>query len=173
SSPAPVEELLRFVAKAARAQQLYMANNPIYRGAIEALRGAFTPIWAEGDDLSLTITENEIRWYDVVVGGESGGAKSPDNLAWLFYKDGVREITLSKGVEGDEIVKLLQIIQRARKGSADEDDLVTMLWEADFGFLKYRYVDVLQDGGGDELADGSETPAAPSPSDIQRATKEA
>ena len=57
---------------------------------------------------------------------------------WLFYKDGVRELTLVEGFEETEVVKLLEIIQRARKATADDDDLVTMLWEADFAFLKYR-----------------------------------
>ncbi len=168
-SPTPVEELLKLLAKAARAQQLYLPNNPIYRGAIDALRAGFKPVWAETDDLQLTILENEIKFYEVTVAGDSTAAKSTDNLAWLFFKDGVRELTLQKGFEQLEVVALLQIIQRARKGSADEDDLVTMLWEADFSYLKYKYVDLLMDGGG-ELADGTQVQAQPSPAEIQKAT---
>ena len=35
-----------------------------------------------------------------------------------------------------------------------------MLWEADFTFLKYRYIDLLQEGiGGGEPADGSDVDA--------------
>lgn len=172
-SPTHVEELLRLIVKAARAQQLYLPNNPIYRGAIDALRAAFVPVWRETDALSLTIAEGEILWYNRHVLGETGGGKSPDNLAWLFYKDGVRELSLARGLEESEIVTLLQLIQRARKGSTDEDDLVTMLWEADFAFLKYSYVDVLQDGSGGELADGGEPQPPASPSDVQRGTKAA
>lgn len=172
-SPTPVEELLKLVAKAARAQQLYLPNNPIYRGAIDALRNGFTPVWAETDELQLTILENEIKFFDATVAGDSTAAKSTDNLAWLFFKDGVREMTLQKGFEQTEVVALLQIIQRARKGSADEDDLVTMLWEADFSHFKYKYVDLLQDGGGSELADGGEVKPQASPSEVQQATKEA
>jgi FOG: HEAT repeat len=175
-SPARVEELLRLVSKAARAHQLYLPNNPIYRNAIEALRAGFAPLWAEIDELPLTITEHEIRWFDAPVAGgnndATGGGKSPDNLAWLFYKDGVRELNLLKGFEQEEVAKLLQLIQRARKGSADEDDLVTMLWEADFTFLQYKFIDLLQDGSGGELADGGgATPS--SAADIQRGAKEA
>src|SRR5581483_6250908 len=83
------------------------------------------------------------------------------------------ELTFMKGFEESEAVKFLQIIQRARKGGADEDDLVTMLWEADFTCLKYKYVDLLQEGGGSELADGTEVAAPPESGEIQRATREA
>lgn len=154
-SAAPVEELLRLISKAARAHQLYLPNNPIYRRAIENLRAGFPPIWAEVDELTLTITESEIRWFDTPVAGEAGN-KSADNLAWLFYKDGVRELTFIKGFEEAEVIKFLALIQRARKGSPDEDDLVTMLWESDLSFVRYGYVDLLQEGGVGELADGGE-----------------
>jgi HEAT repeat protein len=163
-SAAPVEELLRLIVKASRAAQLYLPNNPIYQGAINALRAGFAGIWSETDELWLVVTESEIKFYDAVVSETSvTAAKSADNLAWLFYKDGVRELKMAKGFEEEEVLKLLTIIQRAKKGSADEDDLVTMLWEADFAFLKYKYVDLLAEGGGaSDVADGTEAqPADP------------
>jgi len=173
-SGAPVAELLKLIIKASRAAQLYLPNNPIYQGAITALRAGFTPIWAETDELPLVVTESEIRWYDTVVSEAQGAAiKSADNLAWLFYKDGVRELKMAKGFEDEEILKLLTIIQRARKGSADEDDLVTMLWEADFTYLKYKYVDLLAEGGGtSDLADGTDAQSA-DPGAVRAGTQEA
>jgi len=170
-SAAPVEELLRLISKAARAHQLYLPNNPIYRRAIDNLRAGFSPVWAECDDLRLTISESEIRWFDTPVAGEAGN-KSADNLAWLFYKDGVRELTFTKGFEIEEVVKFLTLIQRARKGSPDEDDFVTMLWEADFAFVHYAYVDLLQEGGVGELADGGELTSVGA-GEVQRNTHEA
>ena len=151
-SSTPVEELLRLVAKAARAHQLYLPNNPIYRGAIDSLRAGFVALWKETDEVTLVIAETEVQWFGVPVTKDT--SKSTDNLAWLFYKDGVRELTIAPGFEENEVVAFLEMIQRARKANADEDDLVTMLWEADFTFLKYRYVDVLSDGSGDALSDG-------------------
>jgi hypothetical protein len=170
-SAAPVEELLRLISKAARAHQLYLPNNPIYRRAIENLRAGFPPIWAEVDELTLTITESEIRWFDTHVAGEAGN-KSSDNLAWLFYKDGVRELTFIKGFEEAEFIKFLALIQRARKGSPDEDDLVTMLWESDLSFVRYGYVDLLQEGGVGELADGGDMQPVGA-GEVQRNAREA
>jgi hypothetical protein len=155
--PTLVEELLRLVAKTARAHQLYLPNNPIYRGAIDSFRGGFAAIWKETNEITLTIAEGEFQWCDVAVWRDAAGtAKTTDSLPWLFYKDGLRELTFAKGFEEQEALTFLEMIQRARKATADEDDLVTMLWEADFTFLKYAYVDLLHDGSAGALADGSD-----------------
>jgi hypothetical protein len=141
--PGPVEELLRLVVKAGRAHQLYLPNNPIYKGAIEALRGGFSAIWAHVDELTLTFTDSGITWFEHVVLSEP--SKSADSLSWLFFKDGLRELKLLKGFEEKEVIALLSILQRARKASPDEDDLLTMLWEADFVHARYRYQDLGMD----------------------------
>jgi hypothetical protein len=141
--PAPVEELLRLVVKAGRAHQLYLPNNPIYKGALDALRAGFAAIWAQTDELTLTLSETEITWYEHVVLSEP--SKGGDSLSWLFFKDGVRELEFLKGFEDKEVVALLGILQRARKASPDEDDLLTMLWEADFAYARYRYQDLAMD----------------------------
>lgn len=151
--PGPIEELLRLLVKAGRAHQLYLPNNPIYKQALDALRASFAPIWSQIDEVVLAFTETEIRWYDHPVLTEP--TKSADSLPWLFYKDGVRELTLAKGFEDREVIALLSILQRARKASPDQDDLLTMLWEADFAHARYRYQDLGMDAAP-AVADGTE-----------------
>jgi hypothetical protein len=146
-----VGELLRLFGKAARAHQLYLPNNPIYKSAHDALRGGFAPVWAELEELVLGFTENEVKWEGQTVLSESG--RGSESLPWLFYKDGVRELRLLPGIEAEELDKLLTIMQRVRKASPDEDDLLTLLWEGDFVFLRYRYVDVSLEGAP-TLAEG-------------------
>ncbi|HEV7991341.1 MAG TPA: HEAT repeat domain-containing protein [Gemmatimonadaceae bacterium] len=138
--PTLVEELLRLFGKAARAHQLYLPNNPVYKSAHDALRTGFAPVWAETDELVLSFTESEVKWEGHTVLTE--GSRGSESLPWLFYKDGVREIRLLRGFEVEELDKLLGILQRVRKASPDEDDLLTLLWEGDFVFLRYRYVDL-------------------------------
>jgi hypothetical protein len=142
--PALVEELLRLFGKAARAHQLYLPNNPIYKSAHDALRAGFAPVWEEADELALAFTEHEVRWEGVTVLSEA--SRGSDSLPWLFYKDGVRELRFLRGFETEELDKLLGIMQRVRKASPDEDDLLTLLWEGDFVFLRYRYVDLALEG---------------------------
>jgi hypothetical protein len=138
--PTLVEELLRLFGKAARAHQLYLPNNPVYKSAHDALRSGFAPLWEETDELALSFTESEVRWEGETVLTE--GSRGSESLPWLFYKDGVRELRLLRGFEAEELDKLLGILQRVRKASPEEDDLLTLLWEGDFVFLRYRYVDL-------------------------------
>src|SRR5688500_1084950 len=112
----------------------------MYQRSIELLRASFVPIWAKTDELVLTVTETEIRWCGKAVLVEP--TKSSDSLPWICYKDGVRELKLKAGFEQDELSKLLDILQRARKALPEEDDLLTLLWAQDFTNLRYRYVDL-------------------------------
>ncbi|HET9011197.1 MAG TPA: HEAT repeat domain-containing protein [Gemmatimonadaceae bacterium] len=152
-----VHELLRLFGKAARAHQLYLPNNPIYKQALDNLRAGFRPIWEVTDEVALAFTESEVRYAGEAVLEE--GTKSSDSLPWLFYKDGVRELTFVRGFDEEELAKLLDILQRVRKASPDEDDLLTLLWQGDFAYLRYRYVDMSVDpttplgDGGERLAD--------------------
>src|SRR5207237_10876061 len=90
--PAPIEELLRLLVKAVRAHQLYLPNNPVYKGSIEALRGAFAPVWRQTDEFALRFTETEARWFGRPVLTDPN--KSADSLPWKLYKSGIREIQL-------------------------------------------------------------------------------
>ena len=148
-----VEELLKLFGKAARAHQLYLPNNPVYKTAHDALRAGFLPIWEASDELVLGFTEHEVKWEGETVLEES--TRSSDSLPWIFYKDGVRELRMLRGFEREELDRLLGILQRVRKASPDEDDLLTMLWEGDFNLLRYRYVDLTVDASA-PLSDGGE-----------------
>ncbi len=164
-----IEELVRALLKSLRAHQLYLPNNPIYKGALDTVRAAFAPVWAQTEDFTFSFTETEIRWFGRPVLEEP--SKSSDSLPWLFFKDGVREITIQQGFEQDELVKLLDILQRVRKAAPDEDDLLTLLWEADFLNLKYRYVDLGLEPAPN-LEDGADEAPAVSPEDVRSAIAE-
>ena len=151
------------ITKAVRAHQLYLPNNPVYKGAIDAVRGAFAPVWQHTDELALKFSETDIKWFGRPVLSES--TKSSDSLPWTFFKDGIREIQISPGFESDELVKLFDILHRVRKAAPEEDDLLTMLWTADFANLRYRYVDLGAEAVP-ALSDGGAAPTAAEPGTI-------
>jgi hypothetical protein len=143
--PAIVEEMLRQMDRTVRAHQLYLHNNPTYLKSLEALRATFAPLWKETDSVQLLVTDTTFTWCGAVVHNQP--EKASDSLPWTLYKDGVREITLSSGFEGEELAAFLDIIPRVRKAQDHEDDLLTILWEQEFAHLAYRYVDVASEPG--------------------------
>ena len=144
-----VEDLLLAFSKALRAHQLYLPNNPVYQKAIENLRAAFAPIWAAGEELVLDVYESELRWGGQVVYSQTTRSES---IAWVMFKDGVRSVTLYRGVEDEEIIELLDVLHRARNlQSEDSDDLLTLLWEKDLQLVRYTFQDLVTDAGGPEI----------------------
>lgn len=136
---APVQDLIRALVKGLRAMQLYLPNNPMYRKAVEDLRGAFRPVWDLVSGLELDIAAEEITWDGMVVYQE---AEKAESLAWLLFKDGLRWLRLEAGVESDEVIRLMEVLRTAQHLSADaEDDLLTLLWEADLSCVSYRFVE--------------------------------
>ena len=131
--------MLRLLSRAIRAQLLYLENNPTYQKSLEILKASFAPIWAQTDELLFEISDTQILWNGHAVVTEA--EKSGDALPWILYKDGLRELKLTRGVESQEIVSLVQVISKVRKGG-NEDDLLSLLWEQEFSYVRYRYVDV-------------------------------
>ena len=140
-----VTDLLKAFVKAVRAHQLYLPNNPMHARALEAVRESFATLWVHTDEIDLHVVETRLEWEGRVVLDEEG--RTSDNIAWLLYKDGVRELKMLQGFEQEELGVFFNLLQRVRKATDDDDDLLTLMWEREFVNLQYRYVDLTQEGG--------------------------
>jgi hypothetical protein len=68
------------------------------------------------------------------------------SLAFLLYRDGVRELRFMKGLEEWEIEGLIDIIIWCEHINQMEDDVVTLMWGKDFPHIGYSATDdFLQD----------------------------
>ena len=138
-----VRSLFVTLGKAFRAHQLYDENNPVRQRFVAALKGEFEGLWKEMDRLVVSIDEDHIYL------GESQVYHSEsrnDSLAFLFFKDGVREITFLPLIESEELDSFLGVLQKARKLVPEGDDLLTVLWEEELKYFQYQYVDLLAEG---------------------------
>jgi HEAT repeat protein len=137
-----IRELLLTLGKALRASQLYDENNPVYKRFVQALAHAFSQLWESAGTLSFTVEEARI----LVEGEEvySNGNRA-ESIAFLLYKDGVRALSFEPGFER-QVPRFLDVLNRARHAREDDDDLLTLLWEADLEDFRYRYVDLLAEG---------------------------
>lgn len=142
-----VAELLGVMVKALRAFQMYLPNNPVYQRAIKNVQAACPPIWSSAEELVLKVTETEFIWEEQVVYRQ---ANKSESLSWSLFKDGMRALTIRRGAEEIDLPRLLTIVNQARFLPADAgDDLPTLLWEHEFEYIEFRFVDFFSgDGAG-------------------------
>jgi HEAT repeats len=142
-----VAELIQAMAKALRAFQMYLPNNPIYQRAIQNVRAGLKPVWAATDELVLKVAETELIWEEQVVYRQ---INKNESIAWTLYKDGMRELTIYRGAEDEELPRFLESVNKARFLATDAgDDLLTLLWALEFENIKYHFVDFFAEGGGE------------------------
>jgi hypothetical protein len=151
-----IAELISSMAKALRAFQMYLPNNPIYQRAIQNVQSACTPIWSGTDEIVLQISETDLIWEEQVVYRQANKAES---MTWSLFKDGMRALTLRRGAEEKELPLLLTTINQARFLPPDAgDDLPTLLWAYEFELIEFRFIDFFASEGGGALPQVSGTP---------------
>ena len=162
--PTLVEEALRAISAALRSYRLYAGQGPTLERFVDTARAKILPLWEVLPQVKLEIDEQSMRWEGTRVypAGDSGS-----ELAFLFYKDGIREITLLPGFE-EEVGTLLRVLGRAPQVKQEEDDLLTLLWQEDFHSFQYRNVEAGLDAAG-EYAEGEAEPAKPVSAEAVRA----
>ncbi len=144
-----ITELMNSLVKALRAYHMYLPNNPIHQRATDNLRAAFAPVWDLTEELSLTVAETDFIWEDQVVYHQPTKSES---VAWGLFKDGMRSLTIRRGAETEELPKFLELINQARFLTADAgDDLLTLLWEQEYQFIQYKFIEFFGEGSGASL----------------------
>lgn len=141
-TPAEVAEFFNSLDKAVRARRLYANNNPAYIAFLATLKTTCRKLWDGAFSLSVVVDESGFRWENRTFASGEGR----ENLAFQFYKDGIRLLTFTPGFE-DEVERFLDVLGRARQiDQSSADDMVTLLWEQEFSSLQYSYVDALAEG---------------------------
>lgn len=141
TSSTPIAEASRALAKAFRAWQLYLPNNPTRERAIAVAAEAFARCWKD-EPTPIRLQVREAAFVDDGTVVLSEADRPTEGIPWLLYRDGIREVTIQPGFDEAEISLLLSLLQRARHAAPDDDDLVTILWLADLESLSYRYVEI-------------------------------
>ncbi len=137
--------LIQTFLQTLKAFRLYEANHPILSKFLEKLRKDFDQYFDEFDSFSLQIGEHRLYYRGNVV-YENQDVK--ESLAFVFFKDGIRELQFSKGLEFKEMIDFLHIVRKSDFLNRMEDDLVTLLWEKDFSHVTFITVDEFLEGSG-------------------------
>jgi HEAT repeat protein len=129
-----VKDVIQSVLKAKKILRMYPRNNPIYSNTLEDCSDKFREFFFFRDNLELKIRQNEILFEAEPV---YANTEKEDNLALFFFKDGLRELSFTKGLGLEEMEDFLKIVSLDFDRDALDDDIVTLFWEKDFQNIKY------------------------------------
>ena len=124
--------------KAIKAFRFYPPDNPTLKGFRDQLPKKFQFFLDKYHSFVLQISEYALSFKGKVLYENRDVKKS---LAFLLYKDGLRELRFMKGLEEWEILGLIDIIIQSDSINQLEDDLVTLMWEKDFIHIGYLATD--------------------------------
>jgi hypothetical protein len=139
---AEVQEVVRGFSRALRTHLLYEGHSPALDKFVESLRERMAALWDRLPYLNVQVEEGEILWEGTAV----YTPEERDNLAFLLYKDGVRELSFIPGFEEKDLDGFLGILARIHRLKLDEEDLLTLLWDHDWSHFRYRYVEPVSEG---------------------------
>jgi HEAT repeat protein len=157
-----IEEFISALLKDYRARQAYSRGNQLIDRFHEGVLDQLHATWQLVPHLTLTIDEGRFLWNDLPVYDQPIGH---DNLAFMFFRDGLRTLAFLPGCELGELREFVEIIASQRRGQAD---LLASLWHRDFTCIRMDYVDVGEDenlnvpsgnrnaGAGETIPDMSE-----------------
>ncbi len=128
------KEVVMVLVKTVKATKLYLPNNPIYQKFRDELREKFERYFQDEDMLSFIVKRFELSFLDQQV---YYNPDKEDNIALMFFKDGVREFCFHKDITPEEINSFIDILKFDIKERELDDDLVTLLWEKDFRSVTY------------------------------------
>ena len=135
-------DLMRSFVKSIKAFRFYPPDNPILKGFKELVPKKFNFFLNKYNSLIFQIGEYDLSFKGKVL-YENRDVKT--SLAFLFFKDGLRELRFMKGLEEWEAQGLIDIIAQSDHINQLEDDFVTLLWERDFVHIGYLATDEFLD----------------------------
>lgn len=151
-----VREFCTTWARAVKTICLYPSTNPLpdeFRGKFF---DALSLLLEDHGQIILQISDGTFTTSGQIV---YEGPVGDENLAYLFFKDGIREIGFEIGVSRLESDRFLQIGSEALAAIGAKVDLANRLWEASFPHIKHFTVDRVIEGAYIEAADDEELAA--------------
>jgi HEAT repeat protein len=131
-------DLTSGLVKTIKAFRFYPPDNPTLTGFRDQLLKKFQFFLNKYPSFIIQVGEYDLSYKGKIL-YENRDVKV--SLAYHLYKDGLRELRFTKGLEEWEVKSLVDIIRRGDNINQLEDDVVTLMWERDFTHISYLATD--------------------------------
>ena len=131
-------DLMSAFVKAVKAFRFFPADNSTLKGFKDQLLRRFQFFLNKYQSFTIQVGKYHLTFKGRTI-YENEDVKT--SLAFLFYKDGLREIRFIKGLEEREVQGIIDLIKQSDDINHLEDDIVTLMWEKDFEHISHLATD--------------------------------
>jgi len=124
--------------KAIKAFRFYPSDNPTLKGFLDQLLNKFKFFLNKYQSFVMKVGEYHLSFKGKIL-YENRDVKT--SIAFLVYKDGLREIRFMKGLEEWEVQGIIDVFKQSESINQLEDDIVTLMWEKDFVHISFMATD--------------------------------
>lgn len=129
---------LQLFARTLKTWRLYDEHNPMVTQFREQLHRALTELLEAHGALTLCFTAETVSCGAIEI---HRSQSRDDQLSMVFFRDGIHALTFAPGMAREELdVLLAHVVRMSIRAHEHEDDLVTVLWEAELPHLDMQYV---------------------------------
>jgi HEAT repeat protein len=135
-------DLTNTFIKAIKAFRFYPADNPTLKGFRDQLLKKFQFFLNKYQSFEIQVGEYDLSFKGKIL-YENRDVKA--SIAFLIYRDGLREIRFMQGLEEWEVQGIIDILKQSENINQLEDDIVTLMWERDFMHISFVATDEFLD----------------------------
>ena len=131
---AAVKLLLKLLEKAFKTSRTYGPNNPVAQKFFHEFYTDLTARLETLDTLTFVVQRSELYFQNEVVYQTES---QTENLAFKLYVDGIRELSLHKGITQNDLASFLEALWGNYDSPTSDDDIVTRLWEKNLSAVTF------------------------------------
>lgn len=141
---AKVQEIFDQLQRSIKTIGIYRHNTAHYGEYLERTYRILSDFLERYDALPLKVETLAFKFMNAVVYQEEA---SEQNLANKFYRDGVRILIFRKGLPAEELLNWVLIcLTNFRSADYLHEDMVSLMWKQEFGYIEYVVVETFAVG---------------------------
>ncbi len=118
---------------------LYRHNTGQYTGYLEPAYTALREALEKSENIGLSVEQMSLSYHGIPVYEEEAGEQ---NLAFKFYRDGVRLLVFRKDLSSQELLDFVLVcLTHVQADEAVPEDMVSLLWKQDFKNIEYVVIE--------------------------------
>jgi hypothetical protein len=134
-----VRDLFLSIDKTGKLLRLYGASGKPFLAALDVLAGNFAALLEDDEELPVTVTADGFSATGEL---HLKGQKREASVPFRLFRDGVRSLRFVRGLDREEVLRLLTAFDTQPDSPARfDDDMATILWRQSFRHIEVAAVD--------------------------------